>query len=112
MKHSKKPSLLQGNLDLLILHTLKKGAMHGYAITRDIKAVSQELLIVEEGSLYPALHRLERRGWVTSTWGTSEQNRRAKYYQLSGDGKKQLRIETESWRKMTDAIDRVLNFQS
>lgn len=112
MKQPNKTPLLQGSLDMLILHSLKKGAMHGYSITRHIKSVSREFLQVEEGSLYPALHRLEKRGWVTSSWGSSETNRRAKYYQLSGDGRKQLRVETESWTQMTDAIDRVLNFQS
>jgi transcriptional regulator len=103
--------LLQGSLDMLILRTLKGGAMHGYAITRHIKAASSEFLRVEEGSLYPALHRMEQRGWITAYWGTSESNRRAKYYQLSAEGRKQLRVETESWREMSKAIDQVLNFQ-
>jgi len=112
MQETKRPSLLPGSLDLLILQSLKGGAQHGYAITRHIKQTSREYLQVEEGSLYPALHRMERRGWITSFWGASESNRRAKYYELSSAGRKQLRQETEAWKKMSQAIDRVLSFQS
>ncbi|REK11212.1 MAG: PadR family transcriptional regulator [Planctomycetota bacterium] len=104
-------ALLQGSLDLLILRTLAAGAQHGYAIAKHVYRASDEFLSVEEGSLYPALHRLERRGWVASEWGTSESNRRAKYYQLTPKGKKQLQVETDAWLEMSRAIDRVLNYR-
>jgi PadR family transcriptional regulator, regulatory protein PadR len=112
MGQTKKGTLLQGSLDLLVLQSLKGGAMHGYAITRHIKEKSQDYLQVEEGSLYPALHRMELRGWIVSFWGTSESNRRAKFYELSSDGRKQLKQETDAWKHMSQAIDRVLGFQS
>jgi transcriptional regulator len=111
MAKTKKAPILQGSLDLLVLQALKKEALHGYAITRHLKQASKEYLQIEEGSLYPALHRMERRGWIASHWGVSESNRRAKFYQLTTDGKKQLKVETASWQKMSEAIDRVLNFQ-
>jgi transcriptional regulator len=107
----KKPALLQGSLDLLVLQSLKKGEMHGYAITRHLKTVSDDFLQIEEGSLYPALHRMERKGWIASSWGTSESNRRAKFYHLTSDGKKQLKAETKAWENMSHAIDQVVNFQ-
>lgn len=106
-----KATLLQGSLDLLILRTLALGPHHGYAIARHLDRVSEAFLQVEEGSLYPALHRLERRGWIESHWGASEANRRAKYYQLTSTGRKQLRVETEAWQQMSQAIDRVLNYR-
>jgi transcriptional regulator len=106
-----KTSLLQGSLDLLVLRSLRAGSCHGYAIARHLREVSQEFLQVEEGSLYPALHRLERRGWIASRWGQSEANRRAKYYSLTAAGKKQLQVETAAWTRMSDAINRVLNFR-
>ena len=102
-------TLLQGSLDMLVLQTLLAGPFHGYGIARHLSRVSDEFLQVEEGSLYPSLHRLERRGWVKSEWGTSEANRRAKYYRLTPRGRKQLQSETDAWRKMSEAIDRVLN---
>ena len=102
---------MQGSLDLLILQSLKKGPMHGYTITRHLKSVSEDYLQIEEGSLYPALHRMERKGWIAANWGTSESNRRAKFYQLTGDGRKQLKVETQAWEKMSEAIDQVVNFQ-
>ncbi len=111
MSQPKKSPILQGSLDLLILRSLKGNPMHGYAISRHLKEVSQEYLKVEEGSLYPALHRLERRGRIKSWWGTSDSNRRAKFYQLTADGLQQLQSETRSWRKMATAVDQVLNFQ-
>lgn len=111
MSRTKKIALLQGSLDLLILQSLKGGAMHGYAISRHIKDQTNEYLQVEEGSLYPALHRMELKGWITSCWGVSESNRRAKYYELSSEGKKQLRHETEAWKQMSKAISQVLGFQ-
>jgi PadR family transcriptional regulator, regulatory protein PadR len=103
--------LLQGSLDLLILQSLKGRSLHGYAISRHIREVSQDFLVVEEGSLYPALHRMEQRGWITSYWGTSDANRRAKYYELSTEGRKQLRCEADAWKKMSQAIEKVLSFQ-
>ena len=111
MKKQKKPVILQGSLDLLILQSLKKGPMHGYSITRHLKNVSEDFLQIEEGSLYPALHRMERKGWIASSWGTSESNRRAKFYQLTGDGRKQLKTETIAWEKMSGAINQVVNYQ-
>ncbi|HUQ70175.1 MAG TPA: PadR family transcriptional regulator [Planctomycetaceae bacterium] len=112
MAAERKPALLQGSLDMLILQALKKDAKHGYAIARHLKEVSQDFLNVEEGSLYPALYRLEQRGWITSYWGTSDSNRRAKYYELSPLGRGQLKAEAEAWRRMSTAIDRVMGFQT
>jgi transcriptional regulator len=101
-------ALLQGTLDLLILRTLKLGAMHGHAIVRAIERNSEDVLLVEQGSLYPALHRLIKRGWITFQEGTSDNNRRAKYYRLTARGRKQLDIETTKWDKLAGAIARVL----
>jgi PadR family transcriptional regulator PadR len=109
--NSDKTALLQGSLDLLILRSLSVESRHGYGIAKHLRDVSREFLQVEEGSLYPALHRLERRGWIVARWGISEANRRAKYYSLSAAGKKQLQTETAAWKKMSEAIDRVLNFR-
>ena len=100
--------LLQGTLDLLVLKTLANGAMHGYAIAEFIHETSEDVLRVEEGALYPALHRLELRGLLASEWGVSENNRRAKYYRLTAAGKKQLLTETEHWGRMSMAIQRIL----
>ena len=111
MTKQKKPAIMPGSLDLLVLQSLKKGPMHGYAITRHLKSVSQDYLQIEEGSLYPALHRMERKGWIGSSWGASESNRRAKFYQLTGEGRKQLKAETIAWEKMSGAINQVVNFQ-
>ena len=104
----KSGELLQGTLDLLILKTLARGAMHGYAIAEFIEQTSDEVLRVEEGALYPALHRLELRGWLDAEWGVSENNRRAKYYRLSAAGRKQLAAATQHWDRMSRAIARVL----
>ena len=106
-----KNALLQGSLDLLILRTLLAGPHHGYAIARHLHQVSGAFLHVEEGSLYPALHRLEHRGWVESEWGPSETNRRAKYYRLTAKGRKQLAAETIAWEKMSQAINRVMKYR-
>src|SRR5258707_2888663 len=95
--------LLQGTLDLLILKALAKGSMHGYGVAEWIHESSQDVLRVEEGALYPALHRLELRGLLSSEWGTSDNNRRAKYYALTGAGRKRLAEETEYWRRMSGA---------
>ncbi len=96
-------------MDLLILRSLSLGPRHGWAISQRIQQVSKEVLRVQQGSLYPALHRLERRGWLKATWGTSENNRRAKYYQLTRTGRKQLEAETETWRKLIVAVGQVLD---
>ena len=100
--------LLQGTLDMLIMRTLLFGPMHGHGIAHSIQDTSQEVLRVEHGSLYPALHRLERRGWINSSWGTSQNNRRAKYYKLTQAGRKQLFAETSKWDRLTAAIARVM----
>ena len=100
--------LPQGTLDLLILRTLAPGPQHGWAVSERVQLVSSDVLRIQQGSLYPALHRLERRGWVTAKWGTSDNNRRAKYYELTRSGKKQLEAETESWLKLAAAIAQVL----
>ena len=100
--------LPQGTLDLLILKTLGLGAQHGWAISQRIQQVSSEALQVQQGTLYPALHRLERRGWIKSRWGTSENNRRAKYYELTRQGRKQLEIEQVNWQRLTCAVTQVL----
>lgn len=100
--------LLQGTLDMLLLKALQLEPLHGYAIARRVQQMSDEVLKVEEGSLYPALHRIEERGWVESEWGTSENNRRAKYYRLTRKGRKQLEDEAEQWRRLSFAISRVM----
>jgi PadR family transcriptional regulator, regulatory protein PadR len=108
LKKESSGDLLQGTLDLLILKSLARGAMHGYAVAEWIHESSQDVLRVEEGALYPALHRLELRGLLSAEWGTSENNRRAKYYALTAAGKKQLTEETEYWRRMSGAVARIL----
>jgi len=101
--------LPQGTLDLLILKTLAVEAMHGWAISERIQQISREALQVQQGSLYPALHRLERRGWIKAHWGVSENNRKAKFYELTRGGRKQLESDTEAWRKLSAAIGQVLD---
>lgn len=101
--------LPQGTLDLLILKSLSLGPQHGWAISERLHDVSRETLQVPQGSLYPALHRLERRGWIRAEWGASENNRRAKYYELTRAGHKQLDTETEQWRRLTFAVSLVLD---
>jgi transcriptional regulator len=107
-KESKSGDLLQGTLDLLVLKTLARGPLHGYAIAEFIHQTSEDVLRVEEGALYPALHRLELRGLLAAEWGVSENNRRAKYYRLTAAGKKQLLAETDHWGRMSAAIARIL----
>jgi PadR family transcriptional regulator PadR len=102
---------LQGALGLLVLKSLEGGPMHGWGITLHIQRISNEVLRVEEGSLYPALHRMEQDGWIRSEWGVSENNRRARFYRLTPAGRKQLHAEQESWRNITCAIAMVLEFQ-
>src|SRR3954469_8834400 len=103
-----KAELLQGTLDLLILKTVAAGAMHGYAIAQRIQQRSDDVLVVEEGSLYPALYRMEEKGWISAEWGKSENNRRAKFYSLTRSGRKQLEEETQLWERVCQAITLVL----
>ena len=105
-----KNDLLQGTLALLVLKTLARGPLHGYGITLHIQVVSKDILRVEEGSLYPALHRMEQDGWVSAEWGISENNRRARYYRLSAKGRKQLAEEEKNWERLTQAVAHVLQF--
>ena len=101
--------LPQGTLDLLILKTLALEPQHGWAISERIQQISSDVLRVQQGSLYPALHRLERRGWIKAKWGASENNRRAKYYELTRTGRKELEAEERDWRKLAEAVGQVLN---
>ena len=101
--------LPQGTLDLLILKALALESMHGWAISERLQQISREAIQVQQGSLYPALHRLERRGWIKAQWATSENNRRAKYYTLTPRGRKQLEVEITAWRKLTSAVSHVLD---
>ena len=105
-----KNDALQGTLAMLVLKSLEFGAMHGWGITLHIQRISEEILRVEEGSLYPALHRMEHEGLIASEWGASENNRRARFYRLTAQGKKQLKAEQENWEKVTNAVGRVLDF--
>jgi PadR family transcriptional regulator, regulatory protein PadR len=100
--------LPQGTLDLLILRTLSLGPQHGWAISERVQQLSSEALRIQQGSLYPALHRLERRGLIKAKWGTTENNRRAKYYELSKKGREQLEVEKDAWAKLTAAVALVL----
>jgi len=100
--------LPQGTLDLLILRTVALGPRHGWAISERVQQISSDVLRIQQGSLYPALHRLERRGWLKARWGTSENNRRAKYYELTRSGRRQLAIEKDAWKKLTMAVSHVL----
>lgn len=100
--------VLQGTLDLLILKALSLQPMHGWGVAQRIQGMSRDVLQVNQGSLYPALHRLEHRGWIASEWGTSENNRRAKYYRLTRSGRRQLAAETEGWRRFVAAVERIL----
>jgi transcriptional regulator len=102
---------LQGALVLLILKSLEQGPMHGWGITLHIQRISNEVLRVEEGSLYPALHRMEQDRWIASEWGTSENNRRARFYRLTRLGRKQLNAERENWQRITSAVTLVLDFE-
>jgi PadR family transcriptional regulator PadR len=100
--------LPQGTLDLLVLRTLALEPQHGWGISERLQQMSSDVLRIQQGSLYPALHRLERRGWIKARWGVSENNRRAKYYDLTAKGRKQLDLEKDAWAKMTAAVGRVL----
>jgi transcriptional regulator len=103
-----KTDLLQGTLDMLILKALSTGAMHGYGVGQRIEQMAEEMLRVEEGSLYPALYRLEERGWISSEWGTSDNNRRARFYKLTARGRRQLGVEEENWRRLVLAVGKVM----
>jgi PadR family transcriptional regulator PadR len=107
-KHGLRGDLVQGTLDMLVLKTLTRGPLHGYAIAEFIQQTSDDVLRVEEGALYPALHRLELRGLLSAEWGLSENNRRAKYYRLTADGKKYLAVEASSWDRLAGAISLVM----
>ena len=100
--------LPQGTLDLLILRTLSLQPMHGWAVSERIQQISSDVLRVQQGSLYPALHRLERRGWIKARWGTSENNRKAKFYELTKAGHRQLEVERQAWEKLSTAITQIL----
>lgn len=108
MSDSPKTDLLQGTLDLLILKVLAPGPMHGFAISQRIQQVSRDILQVQQGSLYPALHRLERRKWVSAEWAASENNRRAKYYRLTAAGRRRLEEEVANWERITSAVSLIL----
>lgn len=103
-----KTDLLQGTLDMLILKALSTGAMHGYGVGHRIEQMAEEMLKVEEGSLYPALYRLEERGWIKSEWGTSDNNRRARFYKLTARGRRQLGVQEENWRRLVLAVGKVM----
>jgi PadR family transcriptional regulator PadR len=105
-----KNDLLQGTLALLVLKTLARGPLHGYGITLHIQMVSRDFLRVEEGSLYPALHRMEQDGWISAEWGTTENSRRARYYRLTSTGRKQLAEEEKNWERLIQAVAKVLQF--
>jgi PadR family transcriptional regulator, regulatory protein PadR len=100
--------LPQGTLDLLILRTLSLEPLHGWAVSERIQQISSDVLRVQQGSLYPALHRLERRGWIKAQWGTSDNNRKAKFYELTKTGRRQLEVERDAWAKLTAAVRQVL----
>ena len=108
MSTRKRIDLLQGTLDMLILQTLQQGPAHGHALAKAIERNSEDVLQIEQGSLYPALHRLIKRGWIAAQEGTSENNRRAKFYRLTAKGKKQLAVESSKWERLTAAIARIM----
>jgi transcriptional regulator len=110
LRRRKKPDALQGTLDLLVLKTLDRGPHHGYGIAADIESISDEYLRVEEGSLYPALHRMEHLGWIAAEWQTTANNRRARYYRLTRAGQRRLEEEQAKWEQLTRAVGKVLRF--
>lgn len=106
---AKRPNdLLQGTLDLLVLKALAREAMHGYSVMRWLRQTSEDGLKIEEGALYPALHRIEAKGWVEAEWGLSESNRQAKFYALTREGRRQLELETKSWKSYVEAVGKIL----
>lgn len=112
MGKTSKSDVLQGTLDLLILKTLALGPEHGWGISQRIQQISEDVLQVNQGSLYPALHRLEEQGWIASEWGVSDANRQAKFYRLTRAGQRQLELEKENWARITAAIGRILDATS
>jgi len=111
MKHNtttEKIDLLQGTLDMLVLKSLARTSLHGYEVAKWIRQASDDALQVEEGSLYPARYRMEHRGWIKSAWGTSDNNRKARYYSLTRKGRQQLRVESSSWSQLSDAISKIM----
>ena len=106
---AKQLDLLQGTLDMLILKAVSLGSLHGYGVLLRIQQISEGLLEIQQGSLYPALYRLEVQGWIASEWGESENNRRAKYYRLTASGKRKLQMETDEWNRMASLIGKILN---
>ena len=108
MASKSKNDALSGSLSLLVLRVLALGPMHGYALASRIQTMSEDLLRVEEGSLYPALHRMEQDGWIASEWGTTDSNRRARFYQLTREGQKQLAVEAESWCRVVRGVELIL----
>ena len=109
MPDKERMEMLQGTLDMLILKALDVAPMHGFGISVRIRQLSREVLQIEQGSLYPALYRLENRGWISSSWGVSDNNRKAKFYKLTAAGRKQLRIEREDWERVSGAINLVMS---
>ncbi len=110
LPRKRKPDALQGTLDLLVLTTLSRGPHHGYGIAADIQSISDDILRVEEGSLYPALHRMEHLGWIRADWQTTENNRRARIYELTRAGEKRLAEEQEKWSRLTKGVAKVLRY--
>ena len=110
LRRAKKPDALQGTLDLLVLNTLSHGPQHGYGIAAHVQQVSNDLLRVEEGSLYPALHRMEQAGWIAAEWQVTANNRRARFYRLTRAGRQRLGEEEEKWQRLTEGVGRVLRF--
>ncbi len=108
MAPTEKTDLLQGTLDMLILKIVALGPVHGYGISQRIRQISKEVLNVQQGSLYPALHRLEKRGWLTAEWGDSENGREAKFYKLSPKGRRQLATEEATWNRLSEAVELIL----
>ncbi|MGD0369018.1 MAG: PadR family transcriptional regulator [Acidobacteriaceae bacterium] len=108
MAPTEKTDLLQGTLDMLILKIVALGPVHGYGISQRIRQISKEVLNVQQGSLYPALHRLEKRGWLSAEWGDSENGREAKFYKLSAKGRRQLTTEEASWNRLSEAVELIL----
>jgi transcriptional regulator len=109
MAEDNSPALLQGTLDMLVLKALQHEPMHGFGISVRIRQMSDDVLHVEQGSLYPAIYRLEEKGWIKAEWGTSENNRRARFYELTSAGRKQLNAETANWARLSAAVNLVLN---
>ena len=109
MSDKERMEMLQGTLDMLILKALDVAPMHGFGISIRIRQMSREVLQIEQGSLYPALYRLQNRGWISSSWGVSENNRKAKFYKLTAAGRKQLRVERENWQRISGAINLVMS---